>query len=133
MDQKELFRAVAERTRLSREESADLTRAVLEGLADQVSVFGNSTAGEARQMAADLEDVGEQAQARRRGREEAHPVGLGDFIRQVSQRTGLTDEDTRAGTATVLALLREALSEDQYRRLTAQLPAEYAELAEAAG
>jgi nucleoid DNA-binding protein len=31
MDQKELVRAVAARTRLSRQEAADVTRAVLEG------------------------------------------------------------------------------------------------------
>jgi len=48
MDQKGLIRAVAERTGLSREESADISRAVLEGLADQLSD------GEARRLAADL-------------------------------------------------------------------------------
>src|SRR5216683_2452979 len=48
MDQKGIVRAVAERTGLSREESADITRAVLEGLAGQLSE------GEARRLAADL-------------------------------------------------------------------------------
>jgi len=37
MDQKGLVRAVAVRTRLSREELADITRAVLEGLVGQLS------------------------------------------------------------------------------------------------
>jgi uncharacterized protein (DUF2267 family) len=60
MDQKGLIRAVAERTGLSREESADISRAVLEGLADQLS------GGEARRLAADLPDLAEQLQARRR-------------------------------------------------------------------
>jgi uncharacterized protein (DUF2267 family) len=119
MDQKVLFRAVAERTRLSREESADVTRAVVEGLADQLSD------GEARRLAADLPGLGEQAQARRRRRTQARPVRLGDFIRKVSERTGLTDEDARAGTGAVLAVLREAEGEDEYRRLTGQLPGEY--------
>jgi uncharacterized protein (DUF2267 family) len=48
MDQNELVHAVAERSRLSREESADISRAVLEGLADQLSE------GEARRLATDL-------------------------------------------------------------------------------
>ncbi len=127
MDQTGLVRAVAERTRLSREESADITRAVLEGLADQLSE------GEARRLATDLPDLAEQLQARRRRKKEAHPVRLHVFIRQMSERTGLTDEDTRAGTGAVLAVLREALSEQQYRHLVGQLPAEYTGLAEAAG
>lgn len=127
MDQKLLFRAVAERTSLSREESADTTRAVLEGLADQLSD------GEARRLAADLQDLGEQAQARRRRGKQAHPVRLKDFIRRLSERTGLTDDDARAGAGAVLAVLREELGEEEYGRLTGQLPAEYDGLLEAAG
>lgn len=127
MDQKVLFRAVAERTRLSREESADATRAVLEGLADQISD------GEARRLATDLPDLGEQAQVRRRRRKQARPVRVQDFIRQLSERTGLTDDDARAGAGAVLAVLREALGEEEYGLLTGQLPAEYDGLAEAAG
>jgi uncharacterized protein (DUF2267 family) len=128
MDQKGLVRAVAERTSLSRQESADITRAVLEGLADQLSE------GEARRLATDLPDpLAEQLQAPRRRRKGAHPVGVDDFIRQVSERTGLTDEDARAGTGAVLAALREALSEEDYRHLIGQLPAGYTGLVEAAG
>jgi uncharacterized protein (DUF2267 family) len=127
VDQKLLFRAVAERTSLSREESADTARAVLEGLADQLSD------GEARRLAADLQDLGEQAQARRRRGKQAHPVRLKDFIRRLSERTGLTDDDARAGAGAVLAVLREELGEEEYGRLTGQLPAEYDGLLEAAG
>jgi uncharacterized protein (DUF2267 family) len=123
VDQKRLARAVAERTRLSREESADLTRAVLEGLAGQLSD------GEARRLAADLPDLAEQLQARRRRRKQAHPVRLHDFIRQVSERAGLTDDDARAGAGAVLAVLHEALGEEDYRHLIGQLPAEYTGLA----
>jgi len=112
---------------LSREESADISRAVLEGLADQLSD------GEARRLAADLPDLAEQLQARRRRRPEAHPVKLQDFIKQVSERTAMTDEDTRAGAGAVLAVLREALSEEEYRHVTGQLPAEYTALAQTAG
>jgi uncharacterized protein (DUF2267 family) len=126
MDQKGLIRAVAERTGLSREESADISRAVLEGLAGQLSE------GEARRLAADLPDLAEQLQARRRRRPEAHPVKLQDFIKQVSERTAMTDEDTRAGAGAVLAVLREALSEEEYRHVTGQLPTEYTALAQTA-
>jgi len=126
MDQRGLFRAVAERTGLSREESADVTRAVLEGLGDQLSD------GEARRLAADLPDLAQQVQIRRRQRKEAHPVRLVQFIRQVSKRTGVTDADAHAGAGAVLAVLRESLGEEEYRHLTGQLPTEYTGLVETA-
>jgi uncharacterized protein (DUF2267 family) len=127
MDQKGLARAVAERAGLSREEAADVTRAVLERLADQLSE------GEARRLALDVPDLADQLQTARRRSKEAHPVKVHDFIRQVSERTGLTEEEARAGAGAVLATLREALGEEEYRHLTGQLPAEYAGLAQAAG
>jgi uncharacterized protein (DUF2267 family) len=126
MDHRELARAVAERSGLSREESADVSRAVLEAITSQLSD------GEARALAAELPGAGQQWQPRRH-RPEARPVRLDEFITQVSGHTGLTSGEARAGTAAVLAALREALSEDRYRHLVGQLPAEYAELARAAG
>ncbi len=124
MDPKGLFSAVAERTVLSLEESADLTRAVLEGLAGQVSETG------ARRLAADLPGLlAEQVQAPRRRKKGAHPIQVGDFLRQVSKRTGLTDGDARSGAGAVLAVLREALGEEEYSHIVGQLPAEYAGLA----
>jgi uncharacterized protein (DUF2267 family) len=127
MDHKALIGAVAERTRLSREESADISRAVLEGLADQLSD------GEARRLAADLPGLAEQLQARRRRKKQAHPVKLHDFLRQLSERTGLTDDEARTGAGAVLAVLGEALTEEEYRHLTGQLPAEYTSLVQEAG
>jgi uncharacterized protein (DUF2267 family) len=128
MEQKVLVRAVAERTTLSREESADVTRAVLEGLADQLSD------GEARRLAADLpEDLAEKVQIPRRRRQGAHPVGVDDFVRQLSEHAGLTEDDARAGAGAVLAALREALSAEDYRHLVGQLPAGYTDLEAAVG
>jgi uncharacterized protein (DUF2267 family) len=127
MGQRGIFRAVADRTGFSREEAADITRAVLAGLGDQLSD------GEARRLAADLPGLAEQVTVRRRRRTEAHPVRLTEFVRQVSQRTGMTEDDARAGAAAVLAVLRDELGQDGYRHLTGQLPAAYLELAEPAG
>jgi uncharacterized protein (DUF2267 family) len=129
MEQKVLIRAVAERTTLSREESADVTRAVLEGLADQLSV------GEARRLADDLPGaLAEQVQSpRRRRRKGAHPVGVDDFVRQLSEHAGLTEEEARTGAGAVLAALREALSEEDYQHLVGQLPAGYTDLEAAVG
>jgi uncharacterized protein (DUF2267 family) len=126
MDQKGLARAVAARSDLSREESADIARAVLEALTSQVSE------GEARRLAEDVPgNLAAELQARRPRRTEARPIRVHDLIRQLSQRTGMTEEEARAGAAAVLAVLREELGEEGYRHLTAQLPREYADLAEA--
>ncbi len=123
MDQKTIFRSIAERTGLSREESADITRAVLEGLASQLSE------GEARRLAAGLaKPLADQFQAPKRSKKEAHPIPAGDFIRQVSDRVGVKAEDVRAGAGAVLDTLRETLSEEDFRHLLGQLPAEYANL-----
>jgi uncharacterized protein (DUF2267 family) len=124
MDLTQTAREVAERTGLSREESADITRSVLDGLAGQLS------AGEARHLATDLpEPLAAEVTAQRRRRSEAHPVGIDDFIRQVGTRTGQPEREARAGTAAVLATLRDGLSDEDYRHLMAQLPAGYSGLA----
>lgn len=128
MDLSELARAVAERTGLSREESADISRAVLEGLADQIS------SGEAKHLASDLpEPLAAEVAARRRHRSEAHPVAVLDFVRQVSARTGQPEHEARAGTGALLATLREEMTEADYAHLTGQLPAGYTSLAAAVG
>jgi uncharacterized protein (DUF2267 family) len=126
MDQRGFARSVAERTGLSREESADVAWAVLEGLADQLSE------GEAKRLATAFPDLGEQLQARRRRKKEARPIRLQDFFRQVRERTGLNDNDVRAGSGAVLAELREVAGEEGYGHLVGQLPAEYGGLAGAA-
>lgn len=123
MDQRGFARAVADRTGLSRAESADITWAVLEGLADQLSE------GEARRLAADLDDLGEPVQARRRRRKEARPIRLATFIEQVRERIGLNQQDAQAGAGAVLAELRDALGNEEYSHLVGQLPAEYSGLA----
>ncbi|MDR2987047.1 MAG: DUF2267 domain-containing protein [Nocardiopsaceae bacterium] len=126
MNQRGFARSVADRTGLSREESADVTWAVLEGLADQLS------AGEARRLATAFPDVGADLKARRRPKKEARPIRLQEFFRQVRERTGLNDDDVRAGAGAVLAEMRQVVGEEEYGHLVGQLPAEYAGLAEAA-
>jgi uncharacterized protein (DUF2267 family) len=127
MGQNEFARAVAERSGLSREEAADLTRAVLEAFAGQLSN------GEARRLTTEFPDfVAEPWPLSAKRRTSAHPVPVEEFVRQVSGRTGLTAGETRTGTGAVLDVLRERVGEDGYRHLVGQLPAAYVDLAESA-
>jgi uncharacterized protein (DUF2267 family) len=123
MELRELARGVAERTGLSREESADISRAVLEGLAAQLSE------GEARHLAIEMPDPILGMEAERRRRQGAHPVPILDFIRQVGAHTGLPESEARAGTGAVLAELSGSLSAEDYGHVMGQLPAAYRELA----
>jgi uncharacterized protein (DUF2267 family) len=127
MELRELARGVAARTGLSREESADISRDVLEGIAAQLSE------GEARHLAIDLPQqlAGEIDPARRR-RQGAHPIPVLDFIRQVGARTGLPESEARAGTGAVLAELSGSLGQEDYRQIMGQLPAAYSDLGAAA-
>jgi uncharacterized protein (DUF2267 family) len=122
-----MARAVAERTGLSREEAADLSWAVLEGLADQLSE------GEAKRLAADFPTfpgLADQSQPSGRRTKEAHPLKVDEFIRRVSEHTGLPDDEATAGIRAVLGTLRDSLSADAYGHLVGQLPVGYTELAE---
>src|SRR5260370_24819298 len=119
MDVTDLARAVAERTGLSREESADITRAVVDGLAGQLS------AGEANHLAIELpQPLAAEAEARPGRRTEAHPVKVGDFVRQVSARTRQPERDARTGIGAVLAVIARAPTPGAYQHLMAQLPGE---------
>jgi len=128
MELRELARGVAERTGLSREESADISWAVLEGLAAQLSE------GEAKHLAVDLPDLlAAEMEAARRRRQGAHPVPVLDFIRDVGARTGLPESEARAGTGAVLAELSGSLSHEDYGHVMGQLPAAYRELGATVG
>lgn len=122
MEAKEFIRTVAERSALSREEAADLTRAALGALADRLSP------GEVRHLALRLpeplnESIGTRTAA-------AEKFGLEEFIRRVSQHTGLTVQETTTGVRAVLTTLHELLGDEQFDHVTAQLPAEFREMAE---
>ena len=117
MNDKEFYRSVAQRAALSREEAADLTRATLETVADRVS------GGEARDLAAELPEP--LAQPLRSGDEAAKRFDLEEFVRRVSERTGLTAPETTRGIRAVLVTLREVAPSDQFTEMMAQLSKDF--------
>lgn len=117
MNDKEFYRSVAQRAGLSREEAADLTRATLETLADRVS------GGEARDLAAELPEP--LAQPLRSGDEAAKRFDLEEFVRRVSERTGLTATETTRGIRAVFVTLREVADSDEFTEVMAQLSKDF--------
>jgi uncharacterized protein (DUF2267 family) len=120
VDQRTFNAAVAERSALSKEEAADLTRATLEALAGQIS------SGEVQQLAQALPDwlVANVPPHN----SSAHPVAVPEFVRKLSQRTGLTQEETRRGVRAVLAVLRESVDGRHLDHALSQLPKDYRQL-----
>jgi uncharacterized protein (DUF2267 family) len=123
VDEKAFFTTVAERAGLSKEEVADLTRATLQELAGQIS------GGEVDRLAVALPDWLEPHLPRHGGR--AHPKPLTEFVRELSGRTGLTEEETRRGVGAVLSVLNEAMEPRSLEHALTQLPQDYRELAAA--
>ena len=122
MDARTFYSAVAERSMLSKEEAADLTRAVLETVAMRVS------AGEVRDLARQLPEP--LAEAIRRNGKGPERFDLTELIRRVSKRTGLNEAETTAGVRAVLLTLREAVDRKEFNDFMSQLPAEFARLLE---
>jgi uncharacterized protein (DUF2267 family) len=120
VDKKTFYATVAERAGLSKEEAADLTRATLEELAGQIS------GGELQQLAVALPDWLVPHLPRHDGR--AHPKQVTEFIRELSRRTGLTEEETRRGVKALLSVLNEAMDPRHLDHALSQLPQDYRQL-----
>ncbi|MGW7402657.1 DUF2267 domain-containing protein [Streptomyces sp. NPDC054833] len=120
MDEKQFIQAVSERTGLTRQEAADLTRATLETLAHRLS------SGEALELIMELpEGLARSVRRGLGGRTES--FGYQDAVRRVAERNMLTEEKTDRGMRAVLAELHEAISEREFVQLMSQLGTEFSQ------
>jgi uncharacterized protein (DUF2267 family) len=55
-------------------------------------------------------------------------MSLDEFVRRVAEREGVTPAEARDHARAVFATLREAVGEEEFRDIRAQLPLEYAAL-----
>ena len=123
MNFKEFTYTVAERAGFSREEAADLTRATLETLADRLS------GGEARDLAVRLpEPMGESLRGKKGMA--AGNFGLEEFLRRVSEHTGLTVKETTDGVRAVFRTLAEVVPSDHFDQAMSQLPGDFRRMLE---
>jgi len=120
MDYREFVRTVADRAAVSREEAADLARAVVETLSNRLS------SGAARSLA---ECLPPQLRDSLHVPERIERIGLRDLVRRVSSRTGLTAEEVRGGVSAVLTTLRDTVPKEVFERALAQLPGEFKQAA----
>lgn len=107
----------AERAGVSLDVAETLTRATFEVLADRIS------GGEAQDLA---EPLPEPLKSWLRTDEEiAKGYGADSLVRRVADRADVPRELAEAGIRAVLATLREAVGEQEFRNATAQLPREH--------
>ena len=121
MDERDFFRSIAERTGLSREEAADLTRATLQALAQRLSE------GTVRELALHLPDRLADEVRGVRGKP-SRRCELAEAEKQISDRTGLRRDEVHAAFAAVLATMREATSTSVLDKALSQLPSEFRDL-----
>jgi uncharacterized protein (DUF2267 family) len=116
----EFIGRVAERTGLDRRRAQRAAEAVLEALAYRI------TAGQVedleRRLPAELQSALERGKAERRP---ARPLSLDTFLALIADRGGVDRGQAAEHARAVLAVLREAVGEDEFHDTTEQLPGEY--------
>ncbi|MCX4918641.1 MULTISPECIES: DUF2267 domain-containing protein [unclassified Streptomyces] len=120
MEEREFVQAVSERTGLSRQESADLTRATLETLAHRLS------GGEDRALERELPEG--LAESVRRGATSAiEAFSYAETVRRVAERNMLKKSEADSGVRAVLVTLRDAISEKEFGNLMSQLGSDFSQ------
>nr|WP_203660267.1 DUF2267 domain-containing protein [Streptomyces sp. SID14446] len=120
VEEREFVQAVSERTGLSRQESADLTRATLETLAHRLS------GGEDRALERELPEG--LAESVRRGATSAiEAFSYAETVRRVAERNMLKKSEADSGVRAVLVTLRDAISEKEFGNLMSQLGSDFSQ------
>jgi len=113
---------VADRAALYPDGARRATDAVLATLAERIA--GGEVEDLISRLPVDLHPPLREGTALSNG--VARKMSLDDFVRRVAEREGVTPAEAREHTRAVFATLREAVGEDEFRDVSAQLPLEYA-------
>jgi uncharacterized protein (DUF2267 family) len=118
MDNEEFEKAVSNRAAIPRDRARILIRATLQTLGERL------TRGEAGDLASQLpKPLKEVLTASSTPAAEA--FGLDEFIRRVSERTGVEVEEATDAVRAVFAALREAVTGGEFSGVMSQLPSEF--------
>jgi uncharacterized protein (DUF2267 family) len=124
MNYEAFIQAVQDELGLHHDEAAEAVDATLETLAERIS------GGEVEDLMSELPE--ELRPALERGSMESHGVArkmsLEEFVREVAWREGATPDDARKHARAVFKALRQAVDEDEFEDVVAQLPDEYTAL-----
>jgi uncharacterized protein (DUF2267 family) len=113
---------VAERAALDADGARRATDAVLTTLAERIS--GGEVDDLISRLPAELHAPLQEGNALSNG--VARRMSLDDFVRRIAEREGATPAEAREHARAVFATLREAVGENEFLDISAQLPLEYA-------
>jgi uncharacterized protein (DUF2267 family) len=120
----DFLKHVAQRSGQPDYEALPTTAAVLETLAERIS------GGEVDDLAARLPTAFDPPLRRGKAHSEsaALPLSLDEFLQRIAEREGATPAEAKEHARAVLATVREAVGEDEFADVEAQLPKEYDEV-----
>jgi len=118
----EFWRRVADRASLDTDGACRATEAVLETLAERIS--GGEVDDLISRLPVELHAPLKRGDELSNGA--ARPMSLDEFVLRIAQREGVTPAEAREHARAVFATLREAVGEDEFLDVSAQLPLEYA-------
>jgi uncharacterized protein (DUF2267 family) len=121
---REFLRRVADRTGLDEQRALVVTEAVLETLAERI--VGGEVDDLAKQLPRDFRPALERGKERSGGLGRA--MSLDEFLALAAERAGSTVDETREYAGAVLATIRDAVTDKEFRDLVSQLPRSYVEL-----
>jgi uncharacterized protein (DUF2267 family) len=117
-----LLRRIADRAGVHEPEARRAADAVLETLAERIA--GGEVEDLIRRLPVELHPPLRKGDAESHGA--ARKMSLEEFVRRVAEREGIAPADAFEHTRAVFATLREAVGEEEFRDISAQLPVEYA-------
>jgi uncharacterized protein (DUF2267 family) len=120
----EFIERVGHRAGLQPHEAPRAIEAVLETLADRIT--GGEVDDLVTRLPAEFHAPLERGKAQSGGA--ARPLSLDEFVRGIAEREGTTPAAAREHARAVLATLREAVGEEEFAHVTAQLPDNFAAL-----
>jgi uncharacterized protein (DUF2267 family) len=113
---------VAERAGVEEERARAATTAVLETLAERIA--GGEVDDLVSRLPVELHEPLKRGRARTGDR--ATRMSLEQFLARVAEREGVIPAEARVHTRAVLATLREAVGDDEFFDIQAELPGDYA-------
>ncbi|SBT39436.1 DUF2267 domain-containing protein [Micromonospora auratinigra] len=126
MNQDTFLDQVAQRTRTSPQQAAELTRATLETLAERL------TGGEVLDLAAQLPKPLQLILKPHPATEAADRFGAAEFVARVGRRAGVDENVARDAIRAVFTTLRGAIAGGEFDDVVVQLPRDYRGMVEPA-
>jgi uncharacterized protein (DUF2267 family) len=113
---------VQQQAHRSREDAERAARATLQTLAERIA--GGEVRDLITQLPAELHEPLKRGDAQSHGAATRMPVE--EFVQHVAEREGVTPRQALSHARAVFATLREAVSEQEFLDVTAQLPRDFA-------